>query len=271
MRTLANLAGFARGRADRLFGYDFFISYAHDDGADYPRELAKRLRERQFTVFLDEEVYVGGTDLPSATRRRVRMSNKLVVVGRPHVLTSTWVLKEVDESLAAEREPIVIDVDGSWAAADGANPLKQRIGERIYLTEEPPGAVLPSPRVVDDLARSYDATRKEIVRRYTLTAALAAFLVILFIAAWQLREARLQSRTAAATRAENLFRAMSLAGREDDFEPEPLLLACRAVAAAPRGDPRLPAYSLHAFYEGLKQPIGVAQLPRRVQWSVFRP
>ena len=28
--------------ADRVFGYDFFISYAHADGKNYPRELKKR-------------------------------------------------------------------------------------------------------------------------------------------------------------------------------------------------------------------------------------
>ena len=86
--------------ADLLFGFDYFISYAHADGRRYAAELSRRLEALGFSVFLDERVYVAGDDLHSATRRRIRMSKKLVVVVRDHALASEWVGKEVEVALA---------------------------------------------------------------------------------------------------------------------------------------------------------------------------
>jgi hypothetical protein len=42
-----------QGIADFLFGYDFFISYSHKDGSNYPAGLASELRSLNFRVFLD--------------------------------------------------------------------------------------------------------------------------------------------------------------------------------------------------------------------------
>src|SRR6478752_488637 len=82
--------------ADALFGYDVFISYAWDDGGGYPTALAKRLRAERFRVFLDREGYIAGDHLPQATRRRVGMSRMLLIVFRPKVVDSKWVLREVE-------------------------------------------------------------------------------------------------------------------------------------------------------------------------------
>jgi hypothetical protein len=43
---------------DFLFGFDFFISYAHSDGRQYPQKLADLLKSKGFRVFLDSRVYV---------------------------------------------------------------------------------------------------------------------------------------------------------------------------------------------------------------------
>ena len=100
-----------RRLGDLLFGYDFFVSYAHADGEDYPRALADRLQEKGFRVFLDSRVYVAGDDLRLATRRRIRMSKYLLVVVRPHALESFWVLTELQRCLESGRIPIAINVD----------------------------------------------------------------------------------------------------------------------------------------------------------------
>lgn len=55
---------------DWVFGYDFFLSYSHGDGACYPRKLKDRLAKLGFRVFLDQTEYVAGIDLRRETRRR---------------------------------------------------------------------------------------------------------------------------------------------------------------------------------------------------------
>ncbi len=52
-----------------------------------------------YRTFLDNRFYVAGTDLQTATKRRVRMSKFFIVVGREKALKSEWVVKEVHRSL----------------------------------------------------------------------------------------------------------------------------------------------------------------------------
>ena len=38
--------------SDWVFGYDFFVSYAHDDGLAYPKALKEKLEQAGFKVCL---------------------------------------------------------------------------------------------------------------------------------------------------------------------------------------------------------------------------
>src|SRR5271166_3942437 len=73
-----------RNNAARLFGYDVFISFAL--GApprgthSYASDLARRLRERDITVFFSEDEAAPGEHLDSALLRALRRSRTLVVV-----------------------------------------------------------------------------------------------------------------------------------------------------------------------------------------------
>src|SRR3954454_20647699 len=84
---------------DRVFGYDFFISYSHGDDMRLPRRLKERLEQAGFRVFLDQTEYVAGADLRRETRRQVVKSRNIVVIGRPGALKSEWVKREVDVAL----------------------------------------------------------------------------------------------------------------------------------------------------------------------------
>lgn len=177
--------------ADLLFGYDYFISYAHADGQVYARELANGLQGHGFSVFLDERVYVAGDDLQRATRRRVRMSKKLVVIVRSHSLSSEWVLKEIEISIAAKRVPIVIDINNALADAPSDNPIKANLNDKIFVSatlEDPHGT--PSDAVIADLARSFQAARQQSVRIRSLGCAALIFAAIAVVAVLQYREAR---------------------------------------------------------------------------------
>lgn len=74
-----------------LYGYDFFISYAHEDGPEYSKHLRDSLEAEpyRFSVHLDTRDFSIGEDLSFLTRTRVSGSRMLVVVARKHALTSS--------------------------------------------------------------------------------------------------------------------------------------------------------------------------------------
>ena len=177
--------------ADFLFGFDYFVSYAHADGRNYARELSKRLEAAGFSVFLDERVYVAGDDLQIATRRRIRMSKKLVVIVRENVLASDWVRKEIEVSLASGHVPIAIDINDTLARAPDDNPIKVALTDKIFIPETLDDADgEPSPAVVMKLVRSFEATRQHTVRVRALAASAVLFAGVALFAGWQYREAK---------------------------------------------------------------------------------
>ncbi len=177
--------------ADFLFGFDYFVSYAHADGQNYARELTKQLEAAGFSVFLDERIYVAGDDLQIATRRRIRMSKKLVVIVREHVLASDWVRKEVEVSLGSGRVPIAIDINHTLIRAPDDNPIKVALADKIFISETLDDADgEPSPAVVMKLVRSFEATRQQTLRVRALAMAAVVFAGVALLAGWQYREAR---------------------------------------------------------------------------------
>jgi hypothetical protein len=244
---LKKLATFVRSVVDFLFGYDFFISYAHKDGMDYPQRLANRLIDlNNFRVFLDTKEYVAGTDLQSATKRRIRMSKKLLVIVRPEAMRSDWVAKEVDARLALNRVPIAIVVNQTLDAADADAPRKRKLQDIIYIHELIDGIdAAPSDNVVQEVARSFRATRQETLRMRVLSMATVFFLMVAIVAAWQgwVAEQRRQqaaSRLLASQSQDlidgNLDLALLLAASgqatADTFDTRDVLL--RALQKAPR-------------------------------------
>ena len=173
----------ARSLLDLFFGYDFFISYAHADGSHYALELSERLHSMGYRVFLDRHEYTAGEELHQATRRRVGMSRKLVVVVRPAVLESGWVVKEIEASLSAGKTPIAIDINATLAQADPALSLQRILADRIYIEERkenPDGS--PDEATLQALARSFQATRLESLRLRAAMAGIGVF-ALLFVAA----------------------------------------------------------------------------------------
>jgi hypothetical protein len=188
-RIVANSTRQPRQRLlDIVFGYDYFISYSHRDGLNYPRQLSERLKASGFSVFLDKEIYGGGDDLNTATRRRVRMSTYLVVIARDGAMNeSHWVVEEVRECLAAKRTPIVIDINDAFEKASGDRPLKDLLASRLFIDENQPvedeGAYdgEPSDHVVEELRRGFKAMRKNALRLQIMTL-LAIILAALTLA-----------------------------------------------------------------------------------------
>ncbi len=189
---------------DWLFGYDFFVSYAHADGPEYPMQLAARLEKSGFRVFLDTRIYVAGEDLRAATRRHVRMSRKLVVVLRPHSLESVWVARELEACLGAGRSPVTVSINGALEKALPGNTTADLLRDHLFVREDlarvPDGS--PSDKTVQDLVRSFDSTRQETLRLRALAATALAFAAIAVIALYQYQAAESQRQIAENRRKE---------------------------------------------------------------------
>jgi WD40 repeat protein len=180
--------------SDFSFGYDFFVSYKHDDGRLLPRELATKLTALGFRVFLDEKVYVAGDDLSLATQRRVRMSSYLLLIARPAAMSrSPWVLREVELCLRAGRRVIVVDINDAFLKTTGdteveaahATALRSLVGDRLRIPLQTGETTLvfdgePPEQLLGEIKRSFVATRQDTRRsRFFATAAVAfAFLAV---------------------------------------------------------------------------------------------
>jgi hypothetical protein len=188
--------------ADFLFGYDFFISYAHRDGTQYPRMLHDQLEALGYRTFLDVHGYTGGDDLRTGSRRRIGMSKRLILLARPHaLLSSRWVELELQHFIALRRSPIVIEFPAAALAPAVGSPLTTLLQDRRSIREnstDTDGA--PSETTIQELVRSFDATRQETIRLRALGAAATVFVVIAIVAGWQWYAAVQERRIAEAQR-----------------------------------------------------------------------
>src|SRR5215475_5947192 len=91
-----------RSAAARFFGYDMFISFALGPpprGAQsYASDLARRLRERDFSVFFSEDEAPPGEVLDRTLQGALHHSRVLVVVANRGTLAEPrWIRTEVEE------------------------------------------------------------------------------------------------------------------------------------------------------------------------------
>ena len=80
---------------DRLWGYDFFVSYHWASGGQYGVALAQRLAEAKYDVFLDRADYAMGDDWKKVGEKALANTHRLVLVATREAVT---------ESMPVERE-----------------------------------------------------------------------------------------------------------------------------------------------------------------------
>ena len=195
---------------DRVFGYDFFLSYSHGDGMRLPHRLKQRLEQAGFRVFLDQTEYVAGVDLRRETRRQVMKSRKIVVVARSGALKSEWVKREVDVALAHGKIPVILNLNGALEAAPEDAVLATIARERHWLRlnvtlEDPDGE--PSDQVVSELVRGFNHTRQETKRQRIFATAAAILALMAGVATWQAIEA-IRARTVAEAQRDRAQRVL---------------------------------------------------------------
>ena len=74
---------FRKKLVDKIFGYDYFISYSWSDGSFYASQLTKSLRNSGFECFLDAEKFRAGDDWKKVGQWTLKQTSSLIVVGSP--------------------------------------------------------------------------------------------------------------------------------------------------------------------------------------------
>ena len=135
--------------AARLFGHDVFVSFALGGpprgSQSYASDLARRLRERDLSVFFSEDEAPPGSPLADTLTRALQRARVLVViVNRGTLEVPRWVRTEVEAFRAGHpgRPVIPVCLDDSLrdAAVSAAVQSWLQHGANIWLNEQPDAA-----------------------------------------------------------------------------------------------------------------------------------
>jgi WD40 repeat protein len=196
-----------RSNAARLFGYDVFISFALGPpprgSRSYASDLARRLRERDFTVFFSEEEAPAGDQLDGTLKRALHRSRILVVIANEGTLSSPhWVQTEVEEFRRVHPARPIIPINIGNALQDpilgpGAEQWLRHSG-KIWIDELQSAADegVVSDAVLERLATAPNALRARKRWRWTVRAAFAVLGVVTATALWFARSDRQNARLA---------------------------------------------------------------------------
>jgi len=178
---------------DRLWGYDFFISYHWASGGTYAVNLAAQLREKGYEVFLDREEYAMGDAWQRVGEVALRNTQRLVLIAtREAVFESKPVEHEIVRFTDRSRHCIPIFFGDTFFADEEANRGKYIVLDRLaddllYIVDSRESlAIGPVAEVVEKLCATYSIMRRRKLRQtITLVALslLASFSIIASLSA----------------------------------------------------------------------------------------
>lgn len=193
-----------RGAWSRLFGYDIFLSFALGPPPRgcraYASDLARKLRDRGFTVFFSEDEAPAGGELDPVLKTALRRSRVLVVLVNPAILREPrWVRTEVEtfRALNPGRPIVPINLGQALEHPDAARlsqgwlPFQGRIW--IDDTEAAGQDGRVSDPVIDRLATAPHAVRS-LVRLRVAVGLVVTGLALLAALAWAQRQLAVQER-----------------------------------------------------------------------------
>lgn len=232
--------------ASRLFGYDLFISFALGGPPrgtqSYASDLARRLRERDLSVFFSEDEAPPGEPLSDTLQRALLRSKLLVViVNRGTLEVPNWVRTEVEtfRTHRPGRPVIPVCLDGSLRdrpLSEAVQPWLQH-AQNIWLDERAEDA--DKGLATDGLvARLLTAPRR--LRANTLWRALVVVVglglaTLTALAAWQAIVATRERDRATSLREQGLSRQLAAQSAASlvSNPARALLLAAQAQATVP--------------------------------------
>lgn len=193
-----------------MLGYDFFISFTlgpYPRGTQsYASDLARKLREKNFTVFYSEEEAPPGANLSNVLLKALRKSKVLlVIVNEGALLKSTWVRKEVEYFHSQNPKRLIVPINigntlekcGDIVEADNWLNYKKNIW--IVEDELAVKTGIANKTVVDRIAVSYHFLKKK-NKLIILLIIFISILVLLSIFLWvNMKEAKNQKTASLLT------------------------------------------------------------------------
>jgi WD40 repeat protein len=170
---------------DSLYGYDYFISYHHEDGADYALPLAEQLKGAGFDCFLDRRSFVKGDNWKRIGRYALLKTSRLVLVGSPTVYLSEPVAHELEIFAGTGKRIIPINIGGCLQAVDVlASPIARYLDQEALWIAESADRLHsgPAPQVIEELRESFDLERQTEKRAQTLRFATLGFAALSVLA-----------------------------------------------------------------------------------------
>lgn len=220
-----------------VFGYDFFICYAHKDGMDYAEKLSKRLRA-DFDVFLDVDDYLLGEDWKGVGTWVRRRTRTVLFVATRKAMESKAVTNEIADSDRLRKRIIAIDIGDCLASAPGSNPIARLVGgDRIFLQEAEDSLTRgPTEAVVTDIHRSFKGLRQRRRRGIFVATVIIVLAALLAFALWNARVAENEKEKANRSAAASQSMSLVAQGRavKERLPTTALILACEAVQATRR-------------------------------------
>ena len=160
---------------DAVFGYDFFVSYAWKDGAQYVEGLAAALANAGHRCFLDRRELRRGSSLTGGLAIGLRRAHTTLLVATPAAESNEWVAAEVRATLDRNRIVLPVVFGRRTPQLQLANAHQAALRDSVQI-REPLDAWTVPPRssLAGDIIASYRGMRRDRRARAWLAGLLLA-------------------------------------------------------------------------------------------------
>jgi hypothetical protein len=268
-----------RRMANRIWGYDFFISYDWETGGPYAVNLAEQLRDKHFDCFLDRAEFAMGDDWKKQAKVALRNTKRLVVVATPEAVKDSPAVEHEVQVFVGRSNRVIPIVFGERFTDEERSQLPVlklvpsqtlEIVEKITHRDK-----RPSDSVIEELIRTHRILRRRSVRAIAVLIIffLVASAAVIAIDGWVRAESERQEAVKAkeqeerqklvAQSAELVNKANLLRQTQGPMLEQSIASARDAVAKAQRaGEPSENAErALRQALELMPQRIGEPWLP----------
>lgn len=163
--------------ANRIWGYDFFISYHWASGGAYAVKLAEALRQRRFDCFLDRSEFAGGDDWKDQARQALTNTQGLIVIGTREALSISKPVNDEVTIFTARSERVIPILFGTRIpdterhAYPTLNLISNRVVEIIEHADNQSRG--PSREVLEQIEHGHKILRRRKLRTLLVTAVIA--------------------------------------------------------------------------------------------------
>jgi hypothetical protein len=169
--------------------YDFFISYARADAADYVLNLQDNLRSQDYKCFLDKISIPAGASLTEASflpiiERGLKYSKAMILVGTENALQSVWVSRELETFLQKKDRRVIAISVGGYLRSNLETPPFNQLSGLVHVEEEREAVTKgePSRHALEHIQQSFRWKKRRVtLLRYLITMCVAMFALGLIV------------------------------------------------------------------------------------------